>query len=262
MITVPETCRLVDTHFHLDLFENPRPILQEIEREHVCTIAVTNAPFLFSHMQKLCERSQLILPALGMHPELVHSHGQQIDLFQRLLPETRFVGEIGLDYVTKDQGDRKRQQHVFEQILQWCSEAGDKVLTVHSRRSAPDVIAAIGDRFPGTVILHWFSGAIRDLRKGLSQGCFFSVNPAMVRSEQGIRLTSEIPRDRILTETDGPFVNVDGSPATPASTRSVCVALAEMWSCSAEEVEATVRDNFVSIVRRANHMDHGTETDR
>jgi TatD DNase family protein len=61
------------------------------------------------------------------------------------LAETRFVGEIGLDYVTSDRELRRRQREVFSQILARCAEHRDKVLTVHSRRSASDVIAATGE---------------------------------------------------------------------------------------------------------------------
>lgn len=243
------TFRLIDTHCHLDLLRDTQGVVDEINRERVCTIAVTNAPFLFAHTQKLCEQSELLFPALGMHPELVHSHGDQVEQFYQLLPSTRFVGEIGLDYVTPDKANRERQRRVFQKILSWCSESGDKILTVHSRRSSPDVIAAIGSDFPGTVILHWYSGSLRDLRKGLDCGFYFSVNPAMVRSEQGIRLIREVPRGRLLTETDSPFVTIDREPATPGAAKSVCEAIADIWSCSAEEVENTVRNTFVSVSR-------------
>lgn len=247
MIRNPVEYRLVDTHFHLDLYPDPSPVIDAIERESVATIAVTNAPFLFHHTRELCRRSPLLFPALGMHPELVHSHGNQIDQFRQLMMDTRFIGEVGLDYVTSDRSDRDHQKKVFEKILGWCTDAGDKILTVHSRRSAADVVAAIGDRFAGTVILHWFSGALRDLRTAVANGLYISVNPAMVRSNQGMRLISEIPRDRLLTETDGPFVTVARVPATPGSVWHVCEALAVLWNCEADEVADIVRANFQRV---------------
>jgi TatD DNase family protein len=239
--------RHVDTHFHLDLFPNAQEVIGMIEHDRVFTIAVTNAPFLFAHTQDLCRQSPLLLPALGMHPELVHSHGNQIDQFRQLLPSTRFVGEVGLDYVTPDSANRDLQKRTFETILGWCADAGDKILTVHSRRSAADVVAAIGDRFTGTVILHWFSGALRDQRKAVANGLYFSVNPAMILSEQGMHTVREIPRDRLLTETDGPFVTIAGKPAIPGSTKQVCEALAELWGCPPEDASEAVRANFERV---------------
>ena len=103
--------RLVDAHCHLDLFPSTDEIANEIAMGKILTIAVTNAPFLFENTQTLAKRSPLILPALGLHPELVASHGGQLDQFRELLPQTKYVGEVGLDYVTKDEGMVSQQRH-------------------------------------------------------------------------------------------------------------------------------------------------------
>ena len=240
------TFQLVDTHCHIDLFQSPTSIIEEVENNSVLTIAVTNAPFLFENTQKLSMQSNLVLPALGLHPELVATHGDQLERFHQLIEDTRFVGEIGLDYVTKDEGNRQQQRIVFESILAACAEAGDKVLTIHSRRSASDVVSMIGDEFPGTPILHWYSGARRDLRKAIAAGCYFSVNIAMVRSEKGQQLISEIPADRLLTETDGPFVKHERNPATPASVSVVVDTLAAILNKTREDIRQTVHRNALN----------------
>ena len=232
--------QFVDTHCHIDLYQSPPSIIEEIETNSVLSIAVTNAPFLFENTQKLSTQSNLVIAALGLHPELVATHGDQLVRFHQLLKDTRFVGEVGLDYVTKDAGNRQQQRVVFESILAACAEAGDKILTIHSRRSAPDVVSMIGDAFPGTPILHWYSGARRDLRKAIAAGCYFSVNTAMVRSENGQQLISEIPADRLLTETDGPFAKHERNPATPASVSAVVDSLAAILNKSREDIRQTV----------------------
>ncbi len=232
--------RLVDAHCHLDLFPSPDLIIKEIEDGSICTIAVTNAPFLFANTQALAKRSPLIFPALGLHPELVSTHGDQLEQFHQLLPSTRFVGEIGLDYVTKDETNRAEQRRIFASIVEACANVGNKVLTIHTRRSAPDVLDILGERFPGTVILHWYSGALRDLRRAIDAGFYFSVNTAMVRSEQGQRIIREIPLDRLLTETDGPFAKHEGEPATPAAIPCVLDGLATLWDRTADEIRHSV----------------------
>ena len=233
----------VDAHCHLDLFPAVEPVITQIVTESICTVSVTNAPFLFRNTQTLAERSPLILPALGLHPELVASHGDQIRQFRELLPQTRYVGEIGLDYVTKDQDNRKAQERVFTSILGWCADATNKVLTIHSRRAAPDVIAAIGEHFPGTIILHWYSGSLRDLRRAIKSDFFFSVNSAMLRSESGRRLLQELPHDRVLTETDGPFIHEGGAPATPSCVTSTVDGLAKLWSKPPIDVQKLIQQN-------------------
>ncbi len=220
---------LIDTHCHIDLYRETAAIIAEIETQKILTVAVTNAPFLFEHTRGLSKSCPLILPALGLHPELVATHSDQLDQFLSLLASTRFVGEVGLDYVTKDAQLRQRQRTVFETIVKACDNAGDKVLTVHSRRSAPDVLAVLGESFRGTIILHWYSGALRDLRKAVDLGWYFSVNISMLMSESGRRIIQEIPKDRLLTESDGPFAKRDKIPVTPKSVQSVLEMLASIW---------------------------------
>src|SRR5262245_6996076 len=99
----------VDTHCHVDLFPNPADVIARAESAGICTIAVTNAPRVFAHTQALASKSQFVRAALGLHPELVATHGQELDRLLELLPQTRFVGEVGLDFVTTDQDVRRRQ---------------------------------------------------------------------------------------------------------------------------------------------------------
>ena len=60
-------------------------------------------------------------------------------------------------------------------------------------------------RDAGIPVLHWFSGPRRDLECAIELGCWFSVGPAMLRSRTGRALAALMPRDRVLTESDGPF---------------------------------------------------------
>jgi len=234
----------IDTHCHVDLFPSPQRIVEAAEAERIHTIAVTNAPSVFHFTQSITKSCLYVRPALGLHPELVRTHGNELGRFVELLPQTRFVGEVGLDFVTADHEDRKRQLHVFETILARCADAGDKVLTIHSRRASADVIDAIGPSFPCVAILHWFSGPLRDLIRAAGAGLYFSVNPAMTKSIQGRKLITAMPQERILTETDAPFVKLDGRPAQPQDVSVVVTYFAALWKCTPEEARSRVHQNF------------------
>jgi TatD DNase family protein len=241
----------VDAHFHLDLYKDPVKVLSDCETHEVYTIAVTNAPSVFAHTQKIAAHTKVILPALGLHPELVATHGHELPELLRLMDQTRFIGEVGLDYVTSDVELRKKQLKVFEMILKRSTEFGDKIITVHSRRAASDVIACVGSGFPGSVILHWFSGSKRELRAGLEAGCYFSVNPAMLRSERGRALILEIPLNRLLTETDGPFVEVNGARAVPSDVKRVIEDISKLMSIHPSVASAAVSTNFKQIINQS-----------
>jgi TatD DNase family protein len=238
----------VDAHFHFDLFKDPAAIVAEIESLRIRTIAVTNAPSVFHHTLNFSRSTRYLLPAVGLHPELVATHGHEVNSMWPMLEQTRFVGEIGLDYVTCDRENKAAQRDVFSRILERCAPYGDKVISIHSRRSAADVVSAIGHGYPGRIILHWFSGSSRDLNKAISSGFYFSVGPAMVRSKNGLSLLSAMPKDHVLTETDGPFVQVSERPAKPRDVAIVVEAIAEVWGTSTSETMSAISRNFDSVV--------------
>jgi TatD DNase family protein len=233
----------VDAHCHIDLYKHPQHIIGQAENEHIYTIAVTNAPSVFAHTVSLVAQSKYVRAAIGLHPELVHSHKHEIEALRVHLSQTRYVGEIGLDYSTTDEEIKSAQRQILGTIANWVNEYGDKVLTVHSRRATRDVISILSG-INARVILHWFSGTKKDLDRAISSGFFFSVNSAMLHSEAGRALVLQMPRERVLTETDGPFVQDGAGPATPTTVKASVRGLAELWELSAGDVQAAILDNF------------------
>ncbi|MGV3529804.1 MAG: Qat anti-phage system TatD family nuclease QatD [Flavisolibacter sp.] len=219
---------LHDTHFHLDLFENPARMVERINAASIYTIAVTNLPAVFENTTRLIGCTKYIRAALGFHPELANRHAHQLDKFLQLLPLTKYVGEIGLDNFKKTPADYAVQKRVFETIISACHEATSKILTIHSRRAEKDVISIIGSRFPGKVILHWYSGSIAELERALSYGFYFSINHAMTQSENGRKIITHIPKERMLLETDGPFVKWGNKPFDPSLVGNTVMALTEL----------------------------------
>lgn len=239
---------LVDAHCHIDLFENPHSVAEEAESCHIYTIAVTNTPSVYAYTESMVEGLSYIRSAVGLHPELAVTRKHELSQMWQILKRTRYVGEIGLDYQTTDESDRRVQVKVLEQILACCAEYGNKVLTVHSRRAAEDLISVIGKDYPGKTILHWYSGSIRELKRALNYGFYFSVNSAMVKSKRGRNLISKIPRDRLLTETDGPFIRISGELANPRHVSQVLKGLGEIWSIGFDEARGQVLGNFRNLL--------------
>lgn len=212
---------LHDTHFHLDLFSDPLEVASEIEKNKIYTIAVTNAPSVFHFTFNLASNSKYIRAALGLHPELAEERQNELNLFLSLIDQTRYIGEVGLDNYDKSPANYSIQKKVFENIIKNCADKKNKILSVHSRRADLDVISTIGEHFPGKVILHWYSGSLRELNIAVKFGFYFSVNYAMSSSNNGKKIINAIPNDRLLLETDGPFVEYNNSPSTPLLTQVI-----------------------------------------
>jgi TatD DNase family protein len=238
---------LLDAHCHLDLYPDFARVLSEIESKRVATIAVTNAPSVFRKCVELMANSRFVRVAAGLHPQLVAERSSELPLLLELIRETTYVGEVGLDFTNADTVNRAAQRRVFEQVLATCAASGHRVLSVHSRRAAADVVEMVGDHFRGSVILHWFSGTATVLAKAIASGLFFSVNPAMILSEQGRKLIAKMPRDRILTESDGPFVAIGGRPAEPPDVSLVVRYLADVWSLDEREVRTQITATFQAL---------------
>lgn len=236
--------KYIDTHCHLDLYPNPINIVKEISQLGIHVVAVTNAPFVFQATVSLAKNCALIHPAIGLHPELVKSHGKQLPVLLDGLENTIFVGEVGLDYSTNDEFERSQQRKVFESILSKCNDYGDKFISIHSRRAANDVINMIGSKFQGTAILHWFNGTVKQLEAAQNNGLYFSVNPAMILSSSAQRLIALMNPNRVLTETDGPFVDIKGTSAQPHHISILVTYLANLWKISETEAKEKIHNNF------------------
>ena len=210
---------LYDTHLHLDLQQSKEMILTEIDSNKIYTIAVTNLPPLYEKLSKEVN-SKYVRVALGFHPELIGQYQKYISEMWRLLPDAKYIGEVGID--SKAGKDAKDIQiSFFEELVQRCSEMGNKILSVHSRASASDVISIIGNNFNGKIILHWYSGTKQSQELAIQNGFYFSVNHAMLNSESGRKIVANIPEGKILIETDSPFVSLDSNSYTELIKKTI-----------------------------------------
>lgn len=196
---------LFDTHFHLDLQPDRIASIHEIEQHQIYTIAVTNLPDLY---RKGLEQfaSRYIRLALGFHPELVQQFANQIPLMWDYLPSSRYIGEVGLDF--RNHQSKREQILFFSELIDRCRYDSKKIISIHSRRAVKDVLEIIGPIFRFKPILHWYSGNKSDLIRAIDNGFYFSVNQAMMTSRNFRELLPIIPNERILLETDSPFVEI------------------------------------------------------
>lgn len=229
----------VDFHCHLDLFPDYEAAIARAEAAGIYTLTVTTTPKAWPRNHALTRDRRFVRAALGLHPQLVGEREGELALWEQYLPEARYVGEVGLDAGPRFYKSFEAQKRVFRTVLERCAEAGGKVLTVHSVRSAKAVLDLVEAHLPpdrGKVVLHWFTGSRSEARRAAALGCYFSVNAEMSRSDKGRAFVAELPRDRILTETDGPFTAVEGRPCEPADIHGTIDDLAHLHQTSPEQI--------------------------
>lgn len=245
---VIEDLQYVDAHCHVDLFPDPRAVMQEALEARVGVVAVTNTPSVFDPMVRLAEPFPNVFPAVGLHPELAIERESEVGLIPTMWEKTRFVGEIGLDGMARDPRVLARQQRVLAAFARCAAQDPSRVVTVHSRRAASEVLTALNG-VSATVILHWFSGSLSQAREAAARGWMFSVNTAMLNTERGRALVASFPRDQVLTETDGPFQQVEGRPSRPVDVRRVVDGLGGLWQIGHEAARHQVMDNLQRCLR-------------
>ena len=236
---------MIDFHSHLDLYTNPREHARDLAPDVEFVLSVTNAPSAWRGTKSLERENSKINTAVGLHPQLAAERKTELGLFEEIVATERFVGEVGLDGQATSSKDRAAQLFVFDAVLAASAAVGGRILSVHSRRAATEVLDAI-EKHPeaGPVVLHWFSGNVNELRRALSLGCWFSVGPAMMGGARGRGLASSMPGERVLTETDGPFVTIGQQPAEPHHVESALTGLATLWSMTSAAAEDHVRANL------------------
>lgn len=246
------TSGLIDLHCHLDLYPDHAAAVREADEAGVFTLAVTTTPKAWARNHELTRDTRHVRAALGLHPQLVGSRANEIALWESLLPQTRYVGEVGLDAGPRFYQSLDLQKDVFTRVLRACAKSGGKVVTVHSVRTAKAVLDHVEEHLPqgsNRVVLHWFTGSKSEAARAIDMGCYFSINGTMLSSEKGTALIRSLPVDRILTETDGPFTAVAGRPSKPTDVAGTVQSLAVLLGLSAVTLGRTMKDNLRRLLQ-------------
>lgn len=252
---------MIDFHCHLDLFEEPRTVATRAASAGVRVLSVTTTPKAWRKTSGLEDATgkRYIRTALGLHPQLAHERSHELPLFEALLDETRYVGEIGLDGSPGFGQHADVQLRVFERVLAVAEERGGRIYTIHSRRAAAEVLSTLRKyQCAERCVLHWFSGTARQLSEATAMGCWFSVGPAMLRSAKGQQLVARMPRERILTETDGPFAQDKGRSLEPTDVRLAVQSLAPLWSMQEVEVDQLLLGNLKRLIAQVTDPQSGS----
>ena len=211
-------------------------------------LSVTTTPNAWKGTRALAGSGDQIETALGLHPQIAHERLSELPIFDQLLRQVRYVGEIGLDGAPEFRQNWQSQITVFEHILAACSQAGGRIMSLHSRRASAAVLDLL-EAFPdaGIPVLHWFSGSFRDLDRAIELGCWFSVGPAMLNTKRGRLIVERLPRQSVLTESDGPFARVRGKPLMPWQVDLAILELSNIWSLPVNEIGAVLHENLATL---------------
>jgi TatD DNase family protein len=240
---------LTDTHAHLDACAEPAEVLVARAQTAGVERIVSVGSGLASCRETLAiaGREQGVFAALGIHPhQAADEDAGRLDELRKLLGHERAVavGETGLDFY-RDYAPHDRQRELFERQLELAAELG-KAVVVHSRAASDETAEAL-EGFEGTVVLHCFS-APELLPVALERSYYvsFAGNVTYPSAEELREAARRIPGDRLLVETDSPYLSPQprrGRPNEPANVVHTSAALAEARGEDADELAARLDAN-------------------
>ncbi len=259
---------LVDSHCHLDFPDLASRLPQVLANAGAAGIGrmVTISTYVrrFDIYRALAEAHESVFCTVGTHP---HSAAAEpdvpVDEIAALSRHPRCVaiGEAGLDYFY-DKSPRDVQQRVFRSHIAAARETG-LPLVIHARDADADMIRILEEEMksgPYRAVLHCFSSGAALAEAGVALGFYVSFSGILTfkKSEELRRIAAALPRDRLLVETDAPYLAPTphrGHTNEPAYAVHTAKVLAETIGVSETDIAQLTTDNFYRLFEKAATAD-------
>lgn len=255
---------LVDSHCHLDFpdFDPERDAIIERARAAGVDTMVTISTRVsrFDQIKAIAERYEGVFCSVGTHP---HQAAEEPDVSVATLvglaahPRCVAIGEAGLDY-HYDTSPRDIAERVFRNHIAAARESG-LPLVIHARDADHDMIRILEDEFrtgPYKAVLHCFSSGEALARAGVAMGFCISFSGILTfkRSDELRAIAADVPMDRVLVETDAPYLAPQsrrGKRNEPAYVVETNAVLAQVKGVAAETMARQTRENFFRLFSKA-----------
>lgn len=241
---------LIDAHSHLDRFEEAlEEALQQIRRDKILTVSNSMDLPSYTRNLEIGQMCDFVLPCFGVHPWNAPIYADHLTDLDSFLERTPILGEIGMDHhYVEDASHYPAQQKVFEYSLA-AAHKQDKIVILHTKGAERMVLDLLAKYKIRRAVVHWYSGPRDIFHELVARGVYFTIGIEVIQSEQIQRLATELPSERLLTETDNPGGprSITGRPGMPALLKDVIRTLAGLRKVSEEDIVQIVETNFTRL---------------
>ncbi|MCM3413354.1 TatD family hydrolase [Metabacillus litoralis] len=250
---------LFDTHAHLNAVQFEEDLEEVIERaksEGVSHIVVVG----FDHetikrAMELIEQYDMMYAAIGWHPvDAIDMTEEDLSWIRDLSqhPKVVAIGEMGLDYYW-DKSPKEIQKEVFRKQIQLAKEVNLPII-IHNRDATEDVVKILQEENASEVggIMHCFTGSLEVAKQCMEMNFYISFGGPVTfkNAKKPKEVVKEIPMDRLLIETDCPYLTPHpyrGKRNEPSYVRYVAEQISELRGVSFEEVAGKTSDNAMKV---------------
>ena len=255
---------LIDSHCHLEyegLIEDQNAVLERARGAGVGGfLNISTKQAEWEQVVATAAREKDVWASVGIHPHNADQHADMdADELRHAVqhPKVIAIGETGLDYYY-DKSDRQVQQDLFRKHITVARETGLPVI-IHTRDAEDDTLAILEDElgkgaFPA--LIHCFTASADFGRKVLDLGLTISLSGIVTfkNAKELQEIAAELPGDRILVETDSPFlapVPHRGKTCEPAFVSNTADFVADLRGVSPDELAKTTTENFFRLFSKA-----------
>jgi TatD DNase family protein len=258
----------VDSHCHLDydVFDADRESMMQRAKENGVDYMVSIGVELHKmpNILKTIEPYQHVFATVGIHPH--HALEAPIDCLEQLYHYANHakiigLGETGLDYYYNKTG-YATQEKVFREHIQ-VARHYDLPVIVHTRDAEDDTIRILQDSIKSEgsfrILIHCFSGTDYLAKACLDLGAYLSISGIITfkKSEELRQTVKNIPFNRLLVETDSPYlapIPYRGKRNEPAYTKYTLETVAQLHNISYEQADNITTDNFFHLFTKAKRI--------
>ena len=251
---------LFDTHAHMDdqaFREDRKALLDSYPQQGIGLIMNPGCSLASSrNVDKLTREYDFLYGAVGSHPDVADEVNEAVLEEYRMLckqnPKIKAIGEIGLDYHYEDI-PRDIQKKAFRMQMELARERNLPVI-VHERDAHEDGMKIV-EEFPDvTGVFHCYSGSYEMAKWLIARGWYIGFTGVLTfkNARKAIEVASQIPLDRIVLETDCPYMAPEpfrGKRNDPGKIYRMAEKLAEIRGLSVEEIRAITMENGKRLYR-------------
>jgi len=254
--------QIVDSHCHINfepLIADFPGLLQRAENNQVSHMLCVSVNLEdFPQVLGLAQKFPHIFASVGVHPCYTDCQEPDVDQLVALADDAKIVaiGETGLDYF-RTEGDLDWQRERFARHIEAAKITG-KPLIIHTRQAADDTMAMLKDLGAADAggVMHCFAEDWKTAEKALDIGFYISFSGIVTfkNAEQLRDVARKVPMDRMLVETDAPYlapVPMRGKTNEPSYVRHTAECLAELRNTSLEQIAEVTTENFFKLFSKA-----------
>jgi TatD DNase family protein len=245
---------MIDAHCHLEQkdYEKDRDeVIKKCERELRAVITCCCHPDDFDLTMKMVEKyKNFVFATVSIHPEYIKEiEHLKVDEFLKKIEENKEkivgIGETGLDFVIEEPEWREKQKELFIKFIDLAKNL-NLPLVIHARKAFAETIEVLEKFGVKKVLMHFFT-AKELLPKIVKNGWSISVNTTLLNSKKIKKIVRDLPIEKIMTETDSPWLGPNGTRNDPTSVKLVIERIAEIKKIDFKEVDKITTQNAIEF---------------